>query len=568
MAQSVSEFDLLIESFGSLRGGEIVNYQGTYFPSETYMRGDMVTSASTIYVSLTGECGLPNSEPLSNPNAWAVGGSGTGGTSFDICSLPPAPTGATGSPLFAVCMGDGIGSSTITLDQVAERLGVTTARTVRYDIPGTYQFEVPEGVTTLSITVQGGQGGGGGGGGGTWANFRGGGGGGGAGDIGDEMTISNISVTPGEIFDVTVGAGGTFGAGGLQNTGFGLDAFPGDDGEDGEPSSVSQGVTTIVSAAGGESGKGGGGGTFTGPQALGGALNGQPAPPVPAILGGSGGGGPLGTTSRGGDGGRSRENTTGDPGEDGIGGSPGHVTFSFTSFGNGRYVILSGSGASGTELSTIDQTGLQPNQYYFTVPSGINILNIDMVGGGGGGGGNAGGGGGSGNVVNRLWPVNTSEVYYFEVGIGGASGIGSNNGSDGGTSRMRNVDVNGNLLLIAVGGRGGVANGPGGRGYYGGGGGQANVGGIGIIDDGNNGPTAPIPGNGRGGGEGGLLIAGSGTYGGGGGAAGGGNSTQGGPGTDGTIPGSGGGGGGSTVASIPQNGGNGANGQIIIAWTV
>jgi hypothetical protein len=81
----------------------------------------------------------------------------------------------------------------------------------RYErnVPGTYKFVVPNGVTLIEVTVLGG---GGGGGGGQAAGSNGGGGGGGGG-----AARSFLSVTPGGTHTFTIGAGGT--GGGTNNAG-------------------------------------------------------------------------------------------------------------------------------------------------------------------------------------------------------------------------------------------------------------------------------------------------------------------------------------------------------------
>jgi len=71
-------------------------------------------------------------------------------------------------------------------------------------------WEAPDGVTQILVTVVGGGGGGGGGAGVPAASGAGGGGG-----AGGAVTISRVNVTPGSIYNITVGAGGAGGLGGL-----------------------------------------------------------------------------------------------------------------------------------------------------------------------------------------------------------------------------------------------------------------------------------------------------------------------------------------------------------------
>lgn len=75
----------------------------------------------------------------------------------------------------------------------------------QFKTPGTYSFEIPRGVTTISILAIGA------GGAGDDGNTGDGGGGGGAG--GACAVASNVAVTPGNTITVVVGAGGTSGQG-------------------------------------------------------------------------------------------------------------------------------------------------------------------------------------------------------------------------------------------------------------------------------------------------------------------------------------------------------------------
>lgn len=99
---------------------------------------------------------------------------------------------------------------------------------------GTTTWTVPSGVTTVHIVTVGG---GGGGGFQPAGDAEGGGGGGGA-----LSYVNNITVVPGEVLTMTVGAGGV---GGNQTTNVGAT---------GGKSSVSRGGTVLVSAAGGTGG--------------------------------------------------------------------------------------------------------------------------------------------------------------------------------------------------------------------------------------------------------------------------------------------------------------------------
>jgi hypothetical protein len=130
-----------------------------------------------------------------------------------------------------------------------------------------------------------------------------------------------------------------------------------------------------------------------------------------------------------------------------------------------------------------------PGTHYFTVPTGVNNLNIiKLVAGGGGGSGTngagdiwGGGGGGSGGYhVGETLAVTPGEVLQFIVGFGGNSGLvtfngptlcagtsGSTVGTNGGfTKIVRNYNTTPITLLEATGGITGLPapngdNGPG-----------------------------------------------------------------------------------------------------------
>lgn len=190
-------------------------------------------------------------------------------------------------------------------------------------------FTVPAGKTVVYVTAVAGGGGGGGGAGRNNANGSGGGGGGGAGASAIKVPIS---VTPGQVIPITIGAGG---AGGANTTAL-------NDGGSG----VTGGNTTfgtLLTLAGGQGGgggittpaAGGVGGTPGGQWGTDGALNGGVAG-----SGGSGGSGPFGTA---GGGGRSR----GSAGEAGPSPSAGYGT------GGGG----GGAAYSGTPISSAGGAG-------------------------------------------------------------------------------------------------------------------------------------------------------------------------------------------------------------------
>ena len=110
--------------------------------------------------------------------------------------------------------------------------------TVSFNSVGVSTFTVPQNVYSLTISASGGGGGGGGADGGS--NYNGGGGGGGGADI----ISQTFAVTPGQVLDITVGAGGG-GGGGPYGTG-----------GTGQATTVT-GTGISFSAAGGAGGTGG-----------------------------------------------------------------------------------------------------------------------------------------------------------------------------------------------------------------------------------------------------------------------------------------------------------------------
>ncbi|WP_202931081.1 glycine-rich domain-containing protein [Aminipila terrae] len=118
----------------------------------------------------------------------------------------------------------------------------------------------------------------------------------------------------------------------------------------------------------------------------------------------------------------------------------------------------------------------------YTVPAGVNVIDVFLCGGGGGGGGGsygqAGGGGGGGECYFfPKIPVTPGQSFNVVVGAGGTAGnpggFGSfssymaSNGSDGGNTSFGYFTV--------YGGKGGYANGNGGNGNGGGGVGSSNA---------------------------------------------------------------------------------------------
>ena len=259
---------------------------------------------------------------------------------------------------------DGIGWMTINSPPLSEVLP--------FDSAGTTSWTAPSGVTSVSVLIVAGGGGGGG---------RSGAGGGAGGYIYEE----SVSVTPGDSYDVVVGAGGAGGAGGgvVGNNGanssvFGLTAIGGGGGGSDSQQTGSNGG----SGGGGRYGENGGNGT-----------SGQ---------GNNGGFGTSGTWNAGGGGG------AGGAGVDGTSSACGNGGVGVQNDISGEAVWYAGGGGGGSH-DPAGGRGLGGNGGggHGGTPGGKNAGDngVNGTGGGGGGGttnsssGGAGGTGGSGVVI-------------------------------------------------------------------------------------------------------------------------------------------------------------------------
>lgn len=194
----------------------------------------------------------------------------------------------------------------------------------------------------------------------------------------------------------------------------------------------------------------------------------------------------------------------------------------------------------------------------FTVPAGVTSITLECWGGGGAGGGsesiysgNSAGGGGGGGGYSKItnYHVIPGNTYSITVGVGGTGSTG-NDGGDGGDSYF------GSNICLATGGKGGEANdgagGNGGSGDYSGGSGAAANFGIGGGGGSSAGPGAS--GNNGSGTSGGVAVTGGGA----------GGEVSGHP---GSVPG-GGGGGASAWWWWGTPGGAGADGKVIISFSI
>ncbi|MCS6934858.1 MAG: PKD domain-containing protein [Chitinophagales bacterium] len=246
-----------------------------------------------------------------------------------------------------------------------------------------------------------------------------------------------------------------------------------------------------------------------------------------------------------------------------------------------------------TNVTAQTQTVILTSGSTWTVPSGVYSITVHCWGGGGGGGrsaqdGRGCGGGGGGAYARKTLNVTPGQVFNFSIGAGGlGNSTGSGNpGGDtwfgspttvlakggSGVAQSSSTGGAGGSAALSVGdvkysgGNGGNGTGAGSCHAAGGGGGAAGTTGNGF--NGQNGTMGSgVLGVCPSGGNGGFGGAPRSEYGGGGGD-GRGNEGAGWPGV-----GFGGGGGGAKRASVcigcsSQNGGNGANGGIVIQYCI
>ena len=179
----------------------------------------------------------------------------------------------------------------------------------------------------------------------------------------------------------------------------------------------------------------------------------------------------------------------------------------------------------------------------WTVPQGVNLVRVRLVGGGGGGGGGdvgyAGAGGGAGGYAEGTVALTPGQALTLSVGSGGAGSPGRTTAEPGTSTSFAGI------FSATGGGGGGSANplSPGGAGGQGSGGSLALAGGYGTDGStdadgiGGAGGASAFGGGGRGSRGGGVFA-------------------------NGQAPGSGGGGG----YQIPSPGGFGASGVIVIDY--
>ena len=127
---------------------------------------------------------------------------------------------------------------------------------VTFSEAGSQQYQVPDDVNLVSVVLQGAAGGGGGSGAAERNTVSGAGG---SGSLGETVVSNNISVLPGSLIDITVGAGGVGGNGGVVDMSGETDVFTGGGGGALGGSSIVTIGGGVITALGGNGGGGGGG---------------------------------------------------------------------------------------------------------------------------------------------------------------------------------------------------------------------------------------------------------------------------------------------------------------------
>jgi hypothetical protein len=127
----------------------------------------------------------------------------------------------------------------------------------------------------------------------------------------------------------------------------------------------------------------------------------------------------------------------------------------FEGYAGGAWSAIGGGGSADFQEFTSSGT--------YTKPSGVNYIFVEAIGGGGSGGkgsfdGDGAQGGGGGAYVSQLFRASdVGSTETVTIGAGGASLTSSGTGNDGGTTTFGS-------LLTALGGEGGLKNNTAGRG--------------------------------------------------------------------------------------------------------
>ena len=303
---------------------------------------------------------------------------------------------------------------------------------IEWTAPGLYSWTCPLGVTQVSVVCIGAGGGGSNtgmsGGGSTWTGAAGGG--------GALAFVNNVSVTPGTVYTVRVGAGGA-GAIAPYNQ-----AWQNHPGQDGGNSFFSDSVTNFCEAGGGEGGHASSVSNNV-PQSQGGqaitGTGGKGGNGIPGYYSTTGGGGAGGYN---GDGGSAAGNNGDAPAGSGAGGAGGGGGSMAGAGGGGVGLYgLGADGVGGRNAGTWGTNTNHPGEGGGAGSGGVNGANVAYYGapnggiggayGGGGGvgyhnhGGNGNivgpGGSGSGGAVRIMWGAGRSYPNTLTTNQSGGS---------------------------------------------------------------------------------------------------------------------------------------------------
>lgn len=258
-----------------------------------------------------------------------------------------------------------------------------------FTTPGTTSWTAPQGVTSVSVVAIGAGG----------ASGSGSGGGGGAG--GGLAWKNNITVTPGQAYDVSVGAGGV----GLFNASSTPGASGGNSWFINLQTLGAHGGQTHPTASNAHDGGQGGNFEFTG---TGGGGKGGDGGTGGASNAGGGGGGAGGYSGNGGNGGGTLGSVT--AGAGGAGGGGATIIQGNNQAGGGGGVGVFGEGTSGAAgLTQNGEQGGQGGSGGISGGDGSHNANLDSSGGAYGGGPGAQGAGGqayngANGAVRIIWP--------------------------------------------------------------------------------------------------------------------------------------------------------------------
>lgn len=296
--------------------------------------------------------------------------------------------------------------------------GVGSSSTVTsvYNTAGSSTYNVPSGVTSITVKAWGGGGGGGAGSGSSGSGGNGGGGG---------YAKAVISVTPLESLDVLVGTGGARGNASSRG------------GDGGGYSAVKRSSTFLVQAGGGG---GGGGSQGSGAGGAGGAGGGA-----------SGANGVSGTGGRGLGGSSSAGGTGGTAGTNGSAGATGAANAGGDAGGSGATCTTSVTGNTGGAGGT----GAGGEQGDAASCSGGGGGGGGRYGGGGGGSANngsnrrGGGGGGGSDLVTGTSTVETQGSGTTPGNSGDSDRDGLADGGTGATSSGSTTDGDNGIIVIS-----------------------------------------------------------------------------------------------------------------------